>query len=496
MEETVSGRVNTDVEGSQVTQWALGTIADNLSGKHGETKHGETKHGETLFRALTQPEQLRTGSRGLSAASLQSTAIQVLAAKDLPALRHRLALNLGGVAEAYRKPLIAMLTEQRADNLRAQLELYAAGHLDDTAKKSLQGPLANYARQVLNQLMSVREEADTAGFGVGGRPTGVAGAAASGQGGGFAAGAPSSGRFGFGQASATELKGEQVEELAAGFYSPRLGSDVGKAILRAKSSDVALIRLGAAMPLSPVRQSFQSLIDVTWRKETATLADGQTLGDVVRDPGLLLVLKTIPWKNRAKVSSGSLQGSGAAASNGGAAKAEKGEDPAEKWRDATEVLVRAMFARFAAGGRKGGASAAPIKMPRGEVTGEYFLKWPEELPPAAKQLGVPAMTVHYLRMDTRDPNAGPTVLSQVRNRRTHPIAGGFWYENRLSQNGMLSSLDVMVTRKAPAAAPGVGGAYGGSGTGTAGSNGKTKDGPQGEVTTVELLFVEIADYSK
>ena len=93
----------------------------------------------------------------------------------------------------------------------------------------------------------------------------------------------------------------------------------------------------------------------------------------------------------------------------------------------------------------------------------------------------------------------------MRNKRTHAIPGGFWYENRLSQNGKLSSLDVMVAQAgasggssgpgggkpggfgaAPggAAPGGFGAAPGGAGAGS----GKSKTTSEGLV--IDVLYVD------
>ncbi len=141
-----------------MTQLALVAMAENITGKH----------GETLYRALTKPEQLRSGSGGVTAATLQGSSISAIDSQSLPALRTRLAQQIGAVAEPFKKPLTEMLLKQRPDNIRAQVELYAANAVEQAAKKTLQGSFATYGRQALNNLMSVTEQEERrAGFGGG-----------------------------------------------------------------------------------------------------------------------------------------------------------------------------------------------------------------------------------------------------------------------------------------------------------------------------------------
>jgi hypothetical protein len=280
-----------------------------------------------------------------------------------------------------------------------------------------------------------------------------------------------------------------------GLWSPKFSGEVAKAVSSAKPTDAAVIQLGAAMPLSPVRSSFQQLVDKFGTRGPSGLVESQLLADVVRDPGLLLVMKSVPWKNRPKTAlpppssdAGGAPAAGQPARND--AKVAGGrKDGADQWLDAYEGVLKAMAARFGAANRKGNAPAPPIKLPRGDVTAEYYLKWPDDLPESARQLGVSPMTVHYLRMETNDQRAATTVQAQVRNKRTHAVHGGFWYENRLSQKGVLSSLDVVVGQAG-------GGAQGNS---TGAPNGGAVPGrgksPQGQLV-IEVLYVEIEDYAK
>ncbi len=563
LEDVIAGKVKSDVEDATMTQLALNAMADNIAGKH----------GDTLFRALTKPEQLRSGSSGVTAATLQGSAIAAIDAHSLPALRTRLAQQLGGVAGSFKKPLTDMLVKQRPDNLRAQIELYAAGAVAADAKKTLQSSFATYGRQALNHLMSVTEQTATrSGFGGGadfgagaggldpgaagpggpgvpapGGPPGGPGVGGPGGAPGAGPGAPEGagrGEAGFGpgaagpggfggesqSAAATELTAEQATELIGGLWTAQFGGEVAKAVAAAQASDADVLRLGAAMPLSPVRKSFQQLLDSRWKGKPEGFIKEHALADVVRDPGLLLVLKSINWKNRPRSAvpetgdgqfgpAGGPAGVGAGGAGpggpgvpggpgpgapGGPNRGDKKKDKkkfvkevpkdgTEEWLDATELVLRSMFTRFAAANHKGNAPAAPVTVPKGDITAEYYLKWPDDLPESAKQLGVPPMTLHYLRIETNDRGAGNRLSGQLVNRKTHAIQGGFWYENRRAvlnekKEPVLRSLDVMVaqpTTRQGAGFPAAGGAAGGK-------DGRT---PQLQLV-VDILFVEIPDYQK
>ncbi len=300
-------------------------------------------------------------------------------------------------------------------------------------------------------------------------------------------------------------------------WTPQFGGEVAKAVASAQAAaDADVLRLGAAMPLTPVRRSFQQLLDSRVKGSPEGLIAGQTLADVVRDPGLLLVLKSVPWKNRKSAPAAAGNGGGGpnfgpggaggppGGAPGGANKAGKKEakgdhkaDGTEQWLDATEAVLRSTFARLGAANRMRNAPAPPIKVPRGEKTAEYYLKWPDELPDNAKQLGVAPMTVHYLRIESNDRGAGTSLSAQVKNRKTHAIPGGFWYENRLSQKGTLSSLDIMVAQAGASGGSGPGGFAGGGpgGRGPGSGPGGGAKTPQGQFV-IDILYVEIEDYQK
>jgi hypothetical protein len=321
-----------------------------------------------------------------------------------------------------------------------------------------------------------------------------------------------------------ELTAEQANEMIAGLWAPQFAGEVAKAVAGAQPSDGDLLRLGASLPLTPVRRSFQQLLDAHVKGPPEGLITGESLTDLVRDPGLLLVLKSVPWKNRPRsalpaVGNGFAGGGanfgpggavgpplgGPGAAPGGAkkpanAKGDHKGDGTELWLDATEAVLRSMFARLGAANHKGNAPEYPVKMPRGGVTAEYYLKFPDDLPDSAKQLGVAPLTVHYLRIETNDSGAGTRLSAQVKSKHTHAIQGGYWYENRLSQNGKLSSLDIMVAL-AGARGSGQGGYPGGAGggfgapggAGRGGAGGKSAQGPQGQFV-IDILYVEIEDY--
>jgi len=509
--DMIAGKIKTEMDDAAATQLALGAMAENITGKH----------GETLFQSLTKPDQFRPAQGSVTAATLQQSAVAVLDAKDLPALRYRIAQQITAVAEAYRKPLIEMLLQQRSDNARSQIQLYAAGVLDDAQEKGLQSAFAGYGRQAINQLMGVSDQV-AAGGGYGGGVVGGLGGGggnalggapvpgAAGPGGGApvpGAAGPGGGGFSSGDGQSQELKPEQVNELLAGMWTAQFAGEVAKSVSR--GNDAEALRLGATMPLSPVRKSFQALIDANRQKSPEGLIQAQALEEVIRDPGLLIAIKTIPWKNRPKQATDANQGGygsglGAPGAGGprapggdqGAKKENRSGDSTEKWRDATESLVRGLFARFAAANRKENVPPAPpIKVPKGEIKAEYYLKWPDELPDNLKNLGIAPMTIHYLQIETKDPNAATNLSTQVKMRRTHGIPGGFWYENRLTHNnGMLSSLDVMVTKSNPDGGGfgAVGGAPAG-GYGASGGRGKEK---ALQLSTVDMLYIEIGDYTK
>jgi hypothetical protein len=278
----------------------------------------------------------------------------------------------------------------------------------------------------------------------------------------------------------------------------------------AKVSDVELFKLGAVLPFTPIRRSFQQIVDRNWEKGAAGLAGEQGLHDLLRDPGLLLVLKTVPWKARLKPKEGSGYGGGGGVAGGGFAggpgrpagdgeakgkkkplgKNEKNE-AADQWLDITEQCVRTLSARFRAAPR-GEGKEPPVRLPKDiEPRSVYYLKWPEELSPALKKQGVPEMIVHYVRVELHDrplvraTREFSTLVPGSRHAHALDNAGSWWYESRVAgKDGKLRSYDIMVYRA--------------NTDGSAGSEppatGGRKKGPPIEPINVDILYVEIANY--
>jgi hypothetical protein len=279
------------------------------------------------------------------------------------------------------------------------------------------------------------------------------------------------------QPIAQELTAEQIPDLLASLWSKSFVSALEPRMAQATMGDANLLRLGAVLPLSPVRRSFQNFVDRTWQRGASEFGT-TAFQDAIRDPGLLLVLKTVPWTNRKQ-----------SASSGQA-------DAADQWLNATEGVVRKMCARFRAAVKAETSAPPPLQLPKNaQLVGQYYFKLPDDLPDVARGLDVPSTTVHYLCLETSQPltQAAAQVSSQVPARRQHSIdrGAGYWIENRQSKGGSLSSLDVMITlnRSGAGAVPA---GFTSGGPPPARAPGKTA--AQAEPLLVEILHVEIADY--
>ena len=76
---------------------------------------------------------------------------------------------------------------------------------------------------------------------------------------------------------------EQVSELVGGLWTAQFAGEVAKVVPGAQATDTDVLRLAAAMPLSPVRRSFQQLLDARVKGSPEGLIKDGNLADLVRD---------------------------------------------------------------------------------------------------------------------------------------------------------------------------------------------------------------------
>lgn len=310
---------------------------------------------------------------------------------------------------------------------------------------------------------------------------------------------------------------ETIPGLAAPLWAPEFTKPLQARLdtLESLDAEALTIVLASTIPTDSMRAKLYRVLESRFAEQGPQGLEAAGLaGDVLSDPGLLVIMKLLPRKEakRAKSSvpnlsrlrerrSGSrggefggpgsagpagpgLRGVGPAGSPSGpgpTSPQQQPSTPAEEWTATAERLVRSFSERFMQAGHSGrGASAAaenrPVELPGGKTTvvSEYHLQWPEDLADKDKLVGVPLdpMMVHYVRY-RREGASVNNAVAFYRRYLARPVertvATGTWIESlrAVPESGRRLSVDVLITRAAdvgradgatwaPAAGPGAG----------------------------------------
>lgn len=541
------------------------------------------------------------GNQTITDASLQQMVIVKMDALDLPALRKQAAERLAAMkAGPPKQALTDMLLKKRFDNVEAQVALFTTG-ADAATQNKLVVSFAEYSRSTLSKLLQVSEAPPQANNGFGGAPGvggpglggppgvggppggappglappgGAPGGPPAGAGGGVpgvgappgadgpgipgaggpgvgvpGGGLPGAGGFGRAQEAKLEITQERVPVVASLLWKDGLLEAIrGKVNTAPMRGDDPLTKLGASIPLSPIRLAFHNRVQNQWQQGADKLEESKLFSEALLDPGLLVALKSIPRENRKDAPEAANGGFGGGAPGvpgapgipGGPAagppnagqqndrrnrdknrKVDK-DDAEQEWVGGVEKLVRALNRRFEFSEES--PSSPPEKKPvtmhrEADIIIEYYANWPEDLPEDMQSLGIPKMKVHYIRCEPNDKFV--KLNGHYRNlagANRHAITGGMWYDKDYKRDGVRGSTDVMVYRAQPnnqfggpggpgAGGPGVGGpggpgrppGAGGPGVGgpPGGPGGREdkEEPPQDEDLIVEILSIEIEDYA-
>ncbi len=199
--------------------------------------------------------------------------------------------------------------------------------------------------------------------------------------------------------------------------------------------------LASMLPIPSVRQSVHAILESQWRRGAGALKSVDFFLEVARDPGLMVVLKSLPRSaNRATAKLTASKRAEVAAKN--------------SWLEVSGHLLFALMKRLhkatqnsSGSGDTGGP--LPIKLHRGaQVADEFKLNWPNEAQDMDALEAAP-LSLHYVRME-------PDVFSvknrmeyekQFRRREQRKLANGvYWFDALRSGNreGYKQSVDVLI----------------------------------------------------
>jgi len=478
LKEILLGRLRSNVEDRTLTVAALNVLAGS-PGVEAES---------LLFTILTMPDAIRpprlTSASSVEPSSSQAAGGGVFTGIELqkecaalvrksasPQLRWQLAEYLAQPATpaAHRTLLLPMLVEQRSENLRAQTVLAMAEVIEAPQRLGLQRHLVAQARRSIDNFIGacdtqyLRATTDAA----------VRSALMSLE--------PAQLQQSY-QTAEVLWSQASIDKLAA-----RLEE------LQNPQEDGELMALATSLPADALRPIVRKHLFEHWTDGDALTKTPQFTATAIRDPGMLLVLKSLPREDAQ---------ARALPSRGGAKNPQQQRLAKERqaklaWMSAVQTLVGTLNRRCEIAGRVARLSAArksttsstqpvesvedlnrliekrrqastnatppdapsdamqllPLEIPAGaEVEVDCQLRWPEQL---EGRLSAPVspLVIHYarLRLEEQGPRVVAFFKRQMKGALEHTIENGRWLDSaeRLAP-GKLRSIDVMITRSKPA----------------------------------------------
>jgi hypothetical protein len=339
----------TDVAMAMLEQLLAGTLATEDDKTAVETAlnvlaaHPSAKAQDILFRALTAPEKLRTGSGGnVTADQFRETALAAVSATASEPFRTRLATYLAqpSISPQVRDQMGGFLREQHPDNVGAQLILYQSGETTAEMKASLEQYFLAYSSAALGQVLGIPDVEGTppgqqppgtppqrppqynGPVGPSGRPGpqgpsqydgpvgpgGLPGPASRPS-------PPNAGPLGrppaapgVNQPQATPADPEAPYRRARQLWSPQTVSTLEGRLGQLKSLEgqAPLLMLAGTFPVDSTRSAVWKILHDRWADGPAQLESAGLSTSVITDPGLLLTIKTLP--RRAETDPGATPG--------------------------------------------------------------------------------------------------------------------------------------------------------------------------------------------
>jgi hypothetical protein len=485
LKQLLMGKFKSDFQDKTLALAALGALAN----------HPSQRHESMLYTVLTTPEAVRPEGRGqVTAGQLRAECLKVVSPIISDTMRTAVARHLikPSTPEPDRLALLKLIESPVANNLEAQVILYASDQTRSQTRNKLQGYLGAYAAELMDTLL------DTRGDGEGRRR-----------------------RLGGVQFREAGLNHEEMAVVGRALWSTHLPAAVALRlpVISDYGQEESFLQLACCLPSPEVRAPLQSAVENRWLEGTGAFDGGKAI-DSIRDPGALLVMKYAPRDQdpeeyRLEGARNTKRRPNDANKNPVRAqnleRMKKENEARYAWLDVTEVMVRSLNARFlqaaalrgkralsaeneailSSSGQERPAGAGdpfeanglsddasqvdatdsqpevafdpargrermPIALHDGAVvTSEYHLLWPDDLPASLASLKIAPLEVHYVRMDVDDRFAKlhgfyQRQLKERKDPNVWRTEKGIWIENLSTDatTGLAQSVDVMISRYA------------------------------------------------
>jgi len=388
----------------------------------------DAKDEDILFRALTEAEKLRPQADGqVKAEDLRKKTLDVITPIASDRFRTRLAQYLirPDTPDEVRKTMAAFLEENHPSNLGAQLIFCRSDKTSKELKAKLEAYFTNYGSQTMRQILGLQGTASAAANRSDGKSDPVA--------------------------ADPDLCYRLADQLwgteSVALIENRLKS------LDSLDKQETLLGLAGSIPLDSTRSILLQSLETYWNDAPKALEAAGLTKDLIGDPGLVLVVKTLA--NR-RPTSRTL----------GKAAIEKFKDTREEWAKSSETLIRAWFDRCHLTATASSAVSQPVQPHPGEdnsatglpislhkeahVAAAYQANWPGDL--TGKLSGVTPgwMQMYYVRIEEN--RAPKTTLAFYKHQLNALDVRGdqdfVWVESfrKVPKTERKRSIDVLIER--------------------------------------------------
>jgi hypothetical protein len=491
LKEILLGKLRTDLDDRTFTAAALAALV----------QRGDSEAEALVYTVLTMPEAVRPPGRSeYSAEALQKECLALVRDSASPQLRLRLAEYVAhpSTPAPHRSLLLPMLVEQRAVNLRAQTRL-ALDDFDANQRSTIARQLLTEARRSFVSLALAPDTPQTGSDDDAIRAV-------------FAAIDPARLKEAYGAA----------DELWRADFIDRLAGRLDELDGPREAPD--LFALAASLPCEVLRPVVRKQLFDHWIDGEALVRAAQFTPSAMRDPGMLLVLKSLPREDAQSRPLPAPRGN-----NPQLQRLLKERKAKAAWTSAVQTLTTTLMRRCDIAGqvtelaakratptsaaqpvesvedldrllnarKQSSAASAAAAAPDGEaqssfasqlpldlpasatIESQFHLHWPEQLEGRVTAATGP-LSIHYARLSLHDQGQRTVAFfaRQMQGAKEHRLENGRWLDLASRPTaGKLRSVDVLVTRKRPVPE-----------TAPKNSRNPTED------LTVEILWIEINDF--
>lgn len=268
------------------------------------------------------------------------------------------------------------------------------------------------------------------------------------------------------------------------------------------------LALAGSLPTTGVRKATYDFLFSRWQDGAGPLLSGKLHQTIVRDPGMVVVLKQLPRLMK----QGTLTNQQSNTANPRVGKSQRQSIAKHSWMEASAYMVRAVTDRLkeASSQQKNTTpSELPIRLHRNaRVLGVYEINWPADISEFTSGVTPPGpLHLQYVRMELPQEDAARVFQSykkQLKRGKDYKFSWGGWIDSLTAgtAEGSRRSIDVLITQN-----------NAGNGANQNAGNGANQDGGYGATPgagnqggtdgagqrqnsgsfTVEILVVEIPD---